>query len=113
MPEPVEKREVPRSAIKLPVLYRRKAPAPVKAGVGWTHNLGEEGACLELTDRLEASSALQLVFQTDQGCLNLSAMVIWAAGISSKGEGVLHGVTFPELTPDQRQDLRELLRSNG
>jgi len=51
MSELTEKRQVFRSEIRLPVLYRRKAPGPIKAGVGWTHNLSDEGACLELSDR--------------------------------------------------------------
>ena len=67
MSELTEKRKIFRSEIRRPVLYRRKAPAPIKAGVGWTHNLSEEGACLELSDRLEDSSAIQLLFQTDHG----------------------------------------------
>ena len=113
MPEIVEKRQSPRSLIKLPVLYRRKAPEPVKAGAGWTHNLSEEGACVELSERLEAPSSVQLLFQTDQGSLDLSAVVIWAAAVRATGHGILHGVTFGDLTPDQRKGLKELLRAKG
>jgi len=109
MSELAEKRQVLRSEIKLPVLYRRKDPAPIKAGVGWTHNLSDEGACLELSGRLEDSSSIQLLFQTDHGGLAIGAVVIWAAAIRQKGEGILHGVDFPDLTPDQRQALHELL----
>jgi hypothetical protein len=111
MSELAEKRNVPRSEIRRPVLFRRKAPGFLKAGVGWTHNLSDEGACLELSDRIEESSAIQILFQTDQGGLAIGAVVIWAAALRQKGEGVLHGVNFPDLTPDQRQALQELLRS--
>ena len=111
MSELAEKRHVFRSEIRLPVLYRRKAPPPIKAGVGWTHNLSDEGACLELSDRIEESSAVQILFQTDHGGLAVGAVVIWAASLRQKGEGILHGVAFPDLTPDQRQALHELLRS--
>jgi hypothetical protein len=113
MAEQVEKRQFPRFPIKLPVLYTRRSPAPAKQGTGWTHDLSEVGACLELTDRLEASSTLQLVFQTDQASLNLNGVVIWAAVIRQKGDGILHGVAFPEITLDQRQTLREFLRCKG
>jgi hypothetical protein len=111
MSELAEKRKVFRSEIRRPVLYRRKAPGPIKAGVGWTHNLSDEGACLELSDRLEESSAIQLLFQTDHGGLAVGAVVIWAAALRQRGEGILHGVSFPDLTPDQRQALHELLHS--
>jgi hypothetical protein len=66
---------------------------------------------LELSDRLEESSAIQLLFQTDYGGLAVDAVVIWAAALRQRGEGILHGVDFPHLTPDQRQALHELLRS--
>ncbi len=112
MADLVEKRQSPRSTMKLPLLYRRKAP-PVKVGTGWTHNLSEEGACLELAERLAEASTLQLVFQTEDGALVLGAVVVWAAVFGQKGEGILHGVTFVGLTPDKQQALRELLRSNG
>ncbi len=113
MAEPVEKRQSPRPTLRLPVLYRRKAPVPVKAGAGWTHNLSEEGACLELADRLAQASTLHLVFQTENGALELSAVVVWAAVIGEKGEGILHGVTFVALTPDKREALRAFLRASG
>jgi hypothetical protein len=111
MSEIEEKRDTPRSLIELPVLYRRKAPEPVKAGAGWTHNLSEDGACVELSERLEPPSSVQLLFQTDQGGLDLSAVVMWAAAIRAKEHGILHGVTFTDLTPDQRKGLKELLRA--
>ena len=88
MAELAEKRKVLRSEIRRPVLYRRKTPEPIKAGVGWTHNLSDEGACLELSDRLEESSAIQLLFQTDHGGFAVGAVVIWAAALSqTEGRG--------------------------
>jgi PilZ domain-containing protein len=113
MPERLERRHFPRSQIRLPVLYRRTAPTPIASGVAWTHNLGEAGACLEIAERLEAPSTLRLLFQTDQGGLDLHAVVEWVAVIKVEGGGKLHGVTFLEVTPDQLQAIRELLRSKG
>jgi hypothetical protein len=111
MPEPAEKRHSPRCSIKLPFLYRLKTPISVKAGAGWTHNINEEGACLEFPDRLEESSAFQILFQTDHGGLSLGVKVLWVAKIRERGEGLLHGVVFPELNDDKRQVLCEFLQS--
>lgn len=113
MPEPMERRQSPRARIRIPLLYRRIAPAPVISGVGWTHNLNETGACLEIADRFEAPTALRLLFQTDQGSLDLHAVVEWVAVIKTEGGGKLHGVTFLEVTSDQQQAILELLRSQG
>lgn len=112
MPEWSVQRRVPRYPIKLPILYKRKGPAPARAGVGWTRDLSEGGACLELAEGLEPSSSLQLFLRTDQGGLELDAEVRWAAG-PAPGGGVLHGVAFTEIAPDQRQLLRDLILSKG
>jgi hypothetical protein len=113
MQELAERRRFPRLSIRLPFLFRLKSPDLGKAGTGWTYDLSEEGACLELTDRMEAQSTLRLLLQTDQGALDLSVTVIWAAAMREAGRGVLHGVSFSGLTPDQRQALGELLRVGG
>jgi hypothetical protein len=111
MPELVEKRSVLRFPVTLPFLFKPNAPTPVKSGTGWTHDLSEEGACLELPSRFPKASTMRILFQTDRGGLDLGAVVIWTAMLQQKGEGVLHGVSFPDLTPDQRQTLRDLLRA--
>jgi hypothetical protein len=111
MPELVEKRAVPRYSVTLPFLFKPNAPTPVKSGTGWTHDLSEEGACLELPSRFPKATTIRLVLQTDQGALDLSAVVIWTAMLQEKGEGILHGVTFVNLTPDRRQTLRDLIRA--
>ncbi len=113
MPETVEKRAFPRTQVRLSFHFTLNAPRPVESDMGWTHNLGEEGACVKLPNRLEEGSGLRLVFQTDQGPLELPAVVIWRSMIRQRGEGVLHGVTFSELNPDQQQALRAFLRSKG
>lgn len=113
MPELTDRRQFPRYPVRLPVLYRRKTPAPVKTGAGWTHDLSEGGACLELADRLEDLSVLQLVFQTQQGSLDLSGVVVWAADGRQKGEAIHHGLAFSDLSPRQREALRELIRPKG
>lgn len=112
MPERSQ-RQFPRYPIKLPVLYRVTDPAPVRAGVGWTRDLSEEGACLELAERLGPSSRLGVFLRTDKGGLELEAEVVWAGGPVPAGEGVLHGVTFTPLSPEQLAALRDLLLQKG
>jgi hypothetical protein len=109
MPESNEKRHLSRQAIKRPFLYRSKSPISVKAGAGWTHNISEEGACLELPDRMEESSAFQILFQTDHGSLSIGVKVIWAAKIRERGGGIIHGVDFPGLSDEKRQALRDFI----
>jgi len=113
MPGSVEKRSVPRIPIKLPFLYQPKTPERAKSGTGWTHDLSEEGACLELPNRLAKGSTIRLLFQTDRFGLDLVAVVAWTAMLQQKGEGVLHGVSFSDLTPVLRQVLQDLVRSEG
>ena len=74
-----------------------QTPRFLQAEGSWTHqggrrldahNLSDEGACLELSDRLEESSAIQLLFQTDHGGFAVGAVVIWAAALSqTEGRG--------------------------
>ena len=113
MPETTEKRAFPRTQVRLPFLFTPSTPKPTESGTGWTHNLGEEGACVKLPNRLEEGAGLLIVFQTDQGSLDIPAVVIWRSMIRQRGEGVLHGVEFPELNPDQQQALRKLLCAEG
>jgi hypothetical protein len=109
MPEMPEKRHLSRQAVRLPFLYRLKTPIAVTAGAGWTHNISEEGACLELPDRMEESSAFQILFQTDHGSLSLGVEVIWAAKIREREGGIIHGVDFPGLSDEKRQALRDFI----
>lgn len=113
MSERPDLRQFPRYPVKLPIFYRVKDPAPVRAGVGWTRDLSEGGACLELAEHLGPSSRLGVFLRTDKGGLELEAEVVWAGGPVSAGAGVLHGVTFTPLSPEQLAALRELLLDKG
>lgn len=113
MTEWAAQRQFPRYPIKLPIFYKVRDPAPVRAGVGWTRDLSEGGARLELAERLAPSSLLGVFLRTDKGGLELEAEVVWAGAPVSAGEGVLHGVTFRELSPEQLAALRDLLLSKG
>lgn len=106
-------RRFPRYLIQLPLLHKSKAPAPNKAGAGWSRNLSEAGGCLELAERLGSRMPLRLLLRTDRGAIELEAQVVWAGEPGRLGGGILHGVAFTHLLPEQLQALRDLIRSKG
>ena len=106
-------RRHPRYSIHLPFLHRAKAHSAIEAGMGWTRNLSEGGACLELADRLRTKAPVRVRLQTDQGAIELEARVIWTGKPSSPAGGIPHGVAFIKVAPDQRQALRGLLVAKG
>jgi hypothetical protein len=116
MPDGSEQRRFPRYAIQLPLLHAPRTPTPTQTGVGWTHNLSEGGACVELDRRLSAPTPLQVRFQTDCGAIEVEAQVVWEVeppeGGGPPGEGgIIHGLAFTHLAPDQLLALRDLFLS--
>ncbi len=79
--------------------------------MGWTRNVSEGGACLEVAEALPLDAALHLHFQTDRAVIAAEAVVVWAAAPADGRGPVLHGVAFTRLAPDQRQTLRALLQT--
>ncbi|MFI5339787.1 MAG: PilZ domain-containing protein [Candidatus Methylomirabilales bacterium] len=109
-----DRRRPPRHPVQLPLLHKLKAPAPPRTGTGWTHNLSEGSACVELDERVVASTPLQVCLQTERGAIEVEAQVVWEVGAGRPGAaegGILHGVLFTHLAPDQLQALRDLLLS--
>ncbi len=108
-------RHLPRYLIGLPIFctYILKGGQTSGVGLGWTRNLSEAGACLELLEALAPSTPLSLVLQTEGGNLAVQADVSWVGHPSLPGGRTLHGVTFPQLSPDQRQCLQALLQRQG
>ncbi len=101
-----------RYLIDLPVFcrYTPKGTQGAKAGSGWTRNLSEMGACLELAEPLPPGTPLSLVLQIAGDSLPLVAEVVWGSPPSLPGVRILHGVAFPHLTADQQQALQAFLR---
>ncbi len=112
---PVQRRFL-RYPIQLPVLHDAASPGSAKSRAGWTRDLSEGGACLELDERLPAPSLLPIRLQTEQGAIEVEAQVVWEVETRERGEtegGILHGVAFTHLSPDQLQALRALLLSHS
>ncbi len=119
---PVQRR-FPRYPIEIPFLFLHTTTAPgsAGAGAGWTRDLSEGGACVELNECLPIPSPLHIHLQTDRGAIEIEAQVVWEAqapkggtqGSATTAGGVLHGVAFTHLAPDQLLALRALLPPHG
>lgn len=109
MPPGVIVHRAPRYPMRLPFLHKPQAPAPIRAGVGWTRDLSETGACVELAEVLQPRMPLCIRLQTDRGPIEVDAQVIWTGEFRPAKGGVLHGITFTRLAPTQLQALAELL----
>ena len=113
MTDGTAQRRFPRYTTVLPVLYTLDASESAVPEVGWTSNVSEGGACLELAERLDLSTILNLALRTHEVDIEVEAEVVWAAEPSSTDAGILHGVTFSHIEPDRRQALRHLIRTKG
>jgi PilZ domain len=110
MPDWSAQRRFPRYTIRLPVLYTTSTPCLEEAAVGWTLDLSEGGACLELDERLKPQTPLHLRLQTDRGSIELQARAVWSGEPTLPG-GIFHGVAFTWIAPDHLHTLRDLLGS--
>ena len=113
MPDAPNRRQSARYLIQLPILHRAGQPGHGKVGVGWTRNLCIGGACVELAEQLQKKTSLLARLQTDRGAIDVEAQVVWAGNPSPTGGGILHGVAFAEVTPEQLQSLQTLLIAKG
>jgi hypothetical protein len=121
MPDGAERRRLHRMALELPLQHKLSVAGDAGVGVGWTRDLSEAGACVELPEFLQPQLSLQLRLHTDRGPFETEAQVVWdgeaqavwpgaAGGIRG---GVLHGVAFTALSPPDRHMLHTLLHSSA
>jgi PilZ domain len=97
-----------RYQIQLPVL-QKTAPTANRVEVGWTRDLSEGGACLELPTRLPTPAVIWLRLQADRGPIEMQARVVWSGEPSAPGRGVVHGVAFVGISEEQRLALHAML----
>jgi len=109
MPTAIVTHRAPRYPMRLPFLHKPQAPAPIRAGVGWTRDLSEGGACVELAETLQPQMPLCIRLQTDQGPIEAEAQVVWTGEFYPGRGGVLHGIAFTHLAPSQLRALAGLL----
>ena len=105
----------PRYQIALSVTYRTtpKGTAVAVEGSGRTRNLSDTGGCLELIEPLTPGTPFDLVLQDEAGNVSLPAQVVWVGHPRRPSGGTMHGVTFLQLTADQREAIQGLIRSRG
>jgi len=108
-----EQRRHPRYSIRLPLLHKAQSSGADRAEMGWTHNMGEGGACVEVSERLQPQGPIRVRLQTARGAIELEAKVVWSREPGSAGGGVLHGMAFTQIPPEQVEPFRELLLSKG
>src|SRR5512138_1668153 len=85
------------------------ADGKATALAGWTLNISEEAACLELPEALSDGTPVRVHLGPGPDPLPLDGRVVWA-GESDDPVGIPHGVTFTVAPLAQRQGLRSLLR---
>lgn len=109
-------RRFPRYDVQVPIRHVPAASPQAPSRAGWIRNLSQGGACVELEERLPAPSPLMIQLQTDRGSVEVEAQVVWEAERSAEepaGMGVLHGVAFTYLAPEQMQAIQTLLPAEG
>jgi CheY-like chemotaxis protein len=98
-----------RYLIQLPLYHQRGRSSSQRVGVGWTRNLSEGGACIELAEPFDVSAQIHLVLQTYLGGVRLRCQVVWREMAAGTGR-VLHGVKFLDLSAGCRLVLQQMLR---
>ncbi len=109
MPSPT-RQQSPRFPLQFPLRQTLLAPSPYKCTRGWTRNLSEGGACIEVAELLPVAAILRLELETNHGEIETEAAVVWSA--PAAGGGLMrHGVLFAHTTPEQHRRLRRLLEA--
>jgi len=105
--------QFPRSSVRIPIVHTVLSSPLGRTGMGWTCNMSEGGACVEVGEAVSLNATLHLRFQTDRGDLEAEAVVVWAGASGGEKGLVAHGVAFTRMATEQREALRELLRTQG
>jgi hypothetical protein len=110
MADRLDHRRVPRYPLVLPFLHTRKGTPFFGGGVGWTRNLSEAGACVDLAEVLRPQTRLLVHLQTAHGAIEAEAEMAWAEERQPTLGRVRHGMSFTRFAPAQRQALRDLIQ---
>lgn len=86
-------RRAPRYHVVLPIRYDTTSEG-TSTRTGWTQDLSQHGACVELPEHLAPGTALALVVETETGAIPLSGTVVWSDASNPAGPSHLHGLQF-------------------
>ncbi len=106
-------RRFPRYPFQLPFLYRVhrvQTHTSPHEGVGWTRQLSEGGAGVELGEPLSPGWSLTLHVQTAQGSLELQAQVVWTEKPLEASGGIPHGLVYTAADAKFLHALREIFQ---
>jgi len=109
MPGAETARQFQRHALQFPVRYLSVGADSKRLLTGWTRNLSEGGVALELSERLPPATHLRVWLFTERGSLPVEGQVAWEVSGPQSAGGILHGVAFTGLTPEQVDELRRLI----
>jgi len=113
MPGSEHRRKHPRHPVVLSIVYQRAGSGEAGRGVGWTRNLSEGGACLDLGEALPRGAALRVALQADQPPLWMDAEVVWAGRAGEVTDGIPHGIAFVQVTAEQARALSGIVGRLG
>jgi Tfp pilus assembly protein PilZ len=68
---------------------------------------------VELAERIQPQMLLRVLLRTDRSGINVEGRVVWSGGAGQAGGGIVHGVAFTQVAPDQAAALRDLIRSKA
>jgi hypothetical protein len=100
--------QVPRHRVVLPLRYEVPTASETAPQAGWTRDLSENGACVQLPEHLAPGTPLALVVETEAGPICMAGTVVWAD--SSGPPGSVHGVRFSSSSADRERLCRWLQR---
>jgi hypothetical protein len=101
-------RQFQRHTLQFPIRYLSTGADSTQVQTGWTRNLSQGGLALELSERLPPATRLRVWLFTERGSLPVEGQVVWEVSAPQTPEGILHGVAFTSLTPEQVEGLRRL-----
>ncbi len=113
MPRWTAQQQFPRYPVQLPLLHTVLSPPAGRPHMGWTRNLSEGGACVELAEVVPTTTAVRLCLWTDDATIEAEVEVVWAGAPDRDTRLAPHGVAFTRMAPDQRQTLRAFIQTQA